>query len=411
MRTIFNSIGTLLISAAILLAGGGLLSTLIAVRAGLEGFPFMAIGIMASAYYIGFTAGCFGTPYLVKRAGHIRVFAALSALVAAIVLSHAIFVNIPLWIVLRCATGFSFAGLYILIESWINERSSNKNRGKVLSIYRVVDLGAVTAGQFMLTIADPKEFILFSLVAILICLSIFPISLTKAEAPLPISDTKLNLKKLIKVSPLAVAGVVCVGLANGAFWGIAPVFVQQLGHPMIIVSTFMSVAIFGGALLQWPVGVLSDKFGRRSILLLVTLGSMGSGIFLWQYSAQSLHALVFGGFLYGVFGMQIFGLSAAHANDYAKPDEFVAISGGLLMLYGLGSIIGPFLAPIIMTLSTPQSLFVFTACVHASLVVYGLYRRTRRDEIDDTDDYVAIPNRTTPAIFRLDPRYILRMKK
>ncbi len=393
------------------MAGGGLLSTLIAVRAGMEDFPLIVIGIMTSAYYIGFTAGCFGTPYLVKRVGHIRVFSALSALIAAAVLSHAIFVNIPLWIILRIAVGFSFAGLYILIESWINERSSNANRGKVLSIYRMVDLGAVTAGQFMLTISDPKDFVLFSLVAILVCLSIFPISLTKAEAPLPVSKTSLNLRKLIKVSPLAVVGVLSVGLANGAFWGIAPVFVQQLDHPMIVVSIFMSVAIFGGAIMQWPFGVLSDKFGRRPILVLVTLGSVASGVALWLYSTQSLFALLGGGFLYGVFGMQIFGLSAAHANDYANPDEFVAVSGGLLMLYGLGSIVGPLLAPIIMELSSPQSLFAYTACIHFGLAIYGIYRRTSREKIENTDDFVPISIRSTPAIFKLDPRNILRKKR
>lgn len=411
MRTLYQSIGTLLISAAILLAGGGLLSTLISVRAGLEGFPLVAIGMMTSAYYIGFTAGCFGTPYLVKRVGHIRVFAALSALVAAAVLSHAVFVNIPLWVFLRLAVGFSFAGLYILIESWINERSNNQNRGKILSVYRMVDLGAVTAGQFMLTLADPKDFVLFSLVAILISLSIFPISLTEAEAPLPVSKTSLDLKKLIKVSPLAVVGVVCVGLSNGAFWGIAPVFVQQLGHPIFVVSTFMSIAIFGGALLQWPVGVLSDKIGRRTILVLVALCSAGSGFYLWQYSANSLNTLLIGGFLYGVFAMQIFGLCAAHANDYAQPDEFVTISSGLLMLYGLGSILGPFFAPIIMALTTPQTLFAFTACVHLSLAVYGLYRQTIRSEAEGTDDFVALPIRISPAMFRIDPRHILRKKK
>ncbi len=394
-----------------MLTGGGLLSTLIAVRAGLEGFPLIAIGIMTSAYYVGFTAGCFGTPYLVKRVGHIRIFAALSALIAAAVLSHAIFINIPLWIFLRIAVGFSFAGLYILIESWINERSSNSNRGKTLSIYRMVDLGAVTAGQFMLTIADPKDFVLFSLVAILICLSIFPISLTKAAAPLPVVKTSLNIKKLIKVSPLAVVGVLSVGLANGAFWGIAPIFVQQLGHPLVVVSMFMSIAILGGALMQWPFGLLSDKFGRRSVLVVAAIGSVASGIVLWQFSAHSLFALLSGGFLYGVFGMQIFGLSAAHANDYARPDEFISVSGGLLMLYGLGSIIGPLFAPVIMELGSPQALFAYTACIHFILVIYALYRRTQREEVENTDDYVAIPLRVTPAIFKLDPRNILRKKK
>ena len=243
MRTILQSVGALLISAAILLAGGGLLSTLVAVRAQLEGFPTSAIGFLTSAYYAGFIAGCLGTPYLVKRVGHVRVFAALSSLTAAAVLMHVIVVNIPVWAFLRLLTGFSFAGLYMLIESWINEQAPNEKRGQILSIYRMVDLSAVTAGQFMLTIADPSEFVLFSLVAICVCMAIVPISVSTSKAPAQVSTTSLNIKKLISNSPLAVAGCFAVGLANGVFWALSPVLVQDLGHSVVVVSTFMSAAI------------------------------------------------------------------------------------------------------------------------------------------------------------------------
>jgi len=412
MVAVLRSIGALLISAAILLAGGGLLSTLIAIRAQLEGFPILAIGLMTSAYFAGFIAGCLGTPYLVKRVGHVRVFAALSSLIAASVLVHVIVIHVPTWLFLRVVTGFSFAGLYMLIESWINEQSPNDKRGQVLSIYRMVDLGAVTAGQFMLTFSDPKEFVLFSVVAIFICMAIFPISLSTSKAPIAVTETSLNLKRLAKTSPLAVAGCFAVGLANGAFWGVAPVFVQQLGHPLVVVSLFMSVAIASGAALQWPVGWLSDKLGRRPVLILLAFVSVGAGLFLWSFAPMSKFMLITGGAIYGAFAMQLFGLSAAHANDYAEPHEFVAVSGGLLLIYGIGSVVGPIIAPIVMSEYGSSAMFVFTAVVHLSLGLYGLYRLTQRKASEDNRDFVGMPRpRSGLLILRSHPRNLLKRRK
>lgn len=412
MKAVLSSVGALLISAAILLAGGGLLSTLVAIRAESEGFPVVAIGMMTSAYFAGFILGCLRTPHLVKRVGHVRVFAALSALTAAAALMHVIAVNIPTWIILRIVTGFSFAGLYMLIESWINTQAPNNIRGQVLSVYRMVDLAAVTVGQFLLTLADPKGFILFSVVAICICLAIFPVSISTSKAPEAVEQTSLNLKKLIKVSPLAVAGCFTVGLSNGAFWGVAPVFVQQLGHPVLVLSTFMSAVIFSGALLQWPIGWLSDKVGRRNVLFMMALGAVTSGVFLWQLGASSLNMMLLGGVLYGAFGMQLFGLSSAHANDRATPTEFVAVSGGLLLIYGVGSVIGPSIAPIFMAQFGPSTMFAFTACVHAVFAVYTLSRMVMGSDAKYPTDYVSIPRpRSFSLVLRVDPRVILKRKK
>lgn len=412
MKTILGSVGALLISAAVLLAGGGLMATLIAIRAQIEGFPLEAIGLLTSAYFAGFISGCFGTPYLVKRVGHVRVFAALSAVIAAAALTHAIFINIPIWIVLRILVGFSFAGLYLLIESWINEQAPNEQRGQVLSLYRMVDLGAITAGQFLLTVADPGDFILFSLVAILICVAIFPISISTASSPRPVTQTSLNLKKLMKNSPLAVVGSFSVGLAGGAFWGVAPVFIQQLGHPVVVVSIFMSVVIAAGAMLQWPAGFVSDKIGRREVLLFSSIGATFSGLFLWQYAPQSLSLLLVGAALYGMFAMQIYGMSAAHANDYAGPGDFVAISGGLLLIYGMGSVVGPSIAPFVMNAFGPSALFAFTASVHGVLSIYVVLRMFVRKAPKQTSDYVTIPRpRSMNLILRVDPRVLKRRKK
>ena len=412
MKTILSSIGALLLSAAILLAGGGLMSTLVAIRAADEGFPLVAIGLMTSGYYAGFIAGCLATPFLVKRVGHVRVFAALSALTAAAALTHVIAINIPVWFVLRIITGFSFAGLYMLIESWINEQAPNEKRGQVLSIYRMVDLGAVTAGQFMLTLADPKDFVLFSLVAICICAAVIPISLSTSKAPIAVSNTSLNMKKLIKTSPYAVAGCFAVGLANGSFWGVGPVFVQQLGHPIIVVSTFMSVAIATGALMQWPVGWLSDRFGRRALMISMSLLSVGAGLFLWALAPQSQTMLLVGGALYGGFAMQLFGLAAAYANDYAEADEFVAISGGLLLTYGVGSVIGPSIAPVFMGIYGASSMFAFTAAVHLGLAIFGFWRVLQREAKVSNEEFVGIARpRSMMLILRTDPRNLLKRKK
>ena len=411
MKTVLQSVGALLISAAFLLAGGGLLSTLVAVRAQIEGFPIEAIGFLTSAYYAGFITGCLWTPRLVKRVGHVRVFAALSALTAASVLSHVIFVNIPVWVVLRFLTGMSFAGLYMLIESWINEQAPNAQRGQILSVYRMIDLAAVTAGQFMLTLAPPSEFVLFSLVAICICLAIFPISLSASKAPAQVTETSLNIRKLITTSPLAAAGCLAVGMANGAFWGVAPVFVQQLGYPIVMVSTFMSVTIAIGALMQWPTGFLSDKFGRRYAMVIASIGAIAAGVFLWQFAPQSKTLLLIGAALYGIFAMQLYGLCAAHANDYAGPNDFVSISGALLLIYGVGSVVGPSLAPVFMAQFGPSILFAFTAGVHAALVIYTLYRITQRKGPKDRVDYVSIPRpRSMNLIMRMDPRVLKRKR-
>jgi MFS family permease len=409
MRAIFSSVGALLISAAILLAGGGLLGTLVAVRAQLEGFPLPVIGLMMSFYYLGFVAGCFATPYVVARVGHIRSFGAFAALTAAASLCYVLALNIPLWLVLRLVTGFCFAALYMIIESWINEKSTNETRGQVLSIYRMVDLIAITLGQFMLTWADPAGFVLFSLVALCVCISIVPVSLTVAMAPEPLTKTSLNLKKLMRVSPLAVLGALAVGLSNGAFWGISPIFVQELGYDLFMVALFISAAIISGALAQVPIGWFSDRIDRRVVLILMGGASAASGVFLCFLAPVSQFYLLAGGCLYGIFGMSLFGLSAAHANDYAESDEFVAVSGGLLLIYGLGAILGPVLAPLVMEFTSPSYMFAYTAVIHGALFLFGLFRLTRRESVpvDDQEDYVPAGPRTTPAFFEIDPRSVV----
>ncbi len=405
MRQALLTIASLLLAASILLAGNGLQGTLLAVRADIAGFALPLIGFLLSAYFVGFIAGCRYAPRLIARVGHIRTFTALASIASASALAHAIFVDPPFWMFLRAISGFCFAGLYMIIESWINEKASNKNRGGVLSVYRVVDLSATTAGQLLLTMSDPAGFVLFALISILISISLVPIAMTTSVAPAPVIAAQLNLQKMYRVSPLAVIGAFSVGAANGAFWAVGPVFVQRLGYDIGAIATFMSAAIIGGALSQWPLGFLSDKTDRRLVIVLISALCAVSGLFLSVFAATSFPALLIGASLFGFFAMPLFGLSAAHANDHAEPGEFVAISGGLFLLYGAGSIIGPIIGPALMELFGTQALFQYTAAVHALLVLFGLYRMTRRraPQGDDKSDYVPVP-RTTPNVFELDPR-------
>lgn len=264
----------------------------------------------------------------------------------------------------------------------------------------------------MLTLSDPNGFVLFSLVAICISMAIFPVSLSSAKAPAAVTETSLNLKKLLSVSPLAFMGCFVVGLTNGAFWGIAPIFVQQSGYDVLMVSTFMSVAIFAGAMLQWPVGWLSDKYGRRIMLLLTSSGGIGAGTFIWMFSGQSSQLMLLGGALYGLFAMPIFGLSAAHANDRAEPHEFVAISGGLLLVYGVGSIIGPSVGAGAMNSFGPAALFAYTGTVHAIYAAYALYRMVRSDGVKTSVDYIPVARpRSMTIMRRIDPRVKVIRKK
>ncbi len=407
MRAALISVGALLLSAAILLAGGGLLGTLVAVRAQTEGFALPFIGLLMSSYYMGFIVGCFVTPHLVVRAGHIRTFGALAALTAAATLMLAISQNMPLWLILRVIIGFCFSGLYMIMESWINEKSPNEKRGQILAIFRIVDLVAVTIGQFLLLLSNPAGFILFSLVSILICLSIVPLAMTNALAPQPISQTSLNLTKLYRVSPIAVFCALAVGMTNGAFLGISPAYISMLGYDLVMVSLFVSVAIICGALAQWPIGYISDYIDRRFVLLIVSGLSLASGLFLGTFGTHSITMLLLGSGLYGTFAMSLFGLSAAHANDHADTGEFVAISGGLLLVYGVGSIIGPILATVFMEIISPNWLFFYTAVVYSFLLVIGIFRLSRRSAVplEGQEDYIAIATaQKTPQFFELDPR-------
>ena len=405
MGKVIRILAALLIAAFFLIAGNGLQGTLLAVRGHMEGFPLLMVGFLMSAYFAGFIAGCRIAPLMVKRVGHIRSFTALASVASAAALAYALAVHPVVWIVLRVVTGFCMAGLYMIIESWINENATNERRGRILSVYRVTDLVAATLGQAMLAVADPAKFALFAIVSILISLALVPVALTNSAQPRPISSAKLDLAKLFRISPLAAVGCLSVGAANGAFWAVGAVYVQQLGYDVRTVAIFMTTVVIAGALSQWPLGLASDRVDRRWIIIAAASLCSASGAMLALTGGVSGETLLYGAFAFGFTAMPIFGLSVAHANDRAEPHEYVTLAAGLLLLYGAGAVLGPIISPLAMNVFGPQALFIHVAVIYGVLSVFGLFRVILRDPAPQSsrETYVSVP-RTSPTVFEFDPR-------
>ena len=383
MKKTFAPVAALLISVSILLTGQGLQGTLLPVRASLENFPMLAIGAMGAAYFVGFTLGCLKGGELVRRVGHVRVFLAMSALASASPLVHALVIHPAAWGLLRLVTGFCFAVLYVVIESWLNERSSNETRGIVFSAYAMITLTVFAAGQMLTLLYDPSTFELFVIASVLVSLGAVPIALSTSPTPEQPTSASVDVPRLFELSPSATLGCLVAGLANGAFWSLAPVFTSSVSEGTSLAAWFMTSAVVGGAVLQWPIGLLSDKYSRRGTLIAVTIVGCAVGLALGlapqNISFVSVNLL---GAAWGALAFPLYTISVAYANDHAESNEYVTVSSGLLLMYGIGATIGPFIASALMTFGEAGYLFVYAAISHGVLAVYILFRTTQTDLAD-----------------------------
>lgn len=372
-------VSALLLSVSILLMGNGLQGTLLPIRANLEAFSSISLGLLGTAFFLGFTLGCFHGPLLVHRSGHIRVYLAMTSVASVVSLLHAIYVDPAVWWILRAVTGYCFAVLYIVIESWLNARSDNRTRGTVFSIYTAINLTVITAGQMMLALSDPHAFTLFAVASILVSLAALPIAFTVKASPAATELVRPRLRKLYAISPVGVAGCFAVGLANGAFWALGPVFAQDDGFSLTEIAAFMSAVVLGGALVQWPLGSLSDRMDRRIVLAGAAAVAMVAALAIMLAPVSDKMIVVLIGAVFGAGAFPLYALSVAHANDYGDPSECVEISSGLLLLYGVGAAVGPLPAALWREVTHAPTLFFFTAAVHAAFVAYTIWRMSRRE--------------------------------
>lgn len=379
MKDALAPVAALLIGVAILLTGQGLQGTLLPVRASLEDFSTIAIGIMGAAYFLGFTLGCLTGGELVRRVGHVRVFLAMTALGSSAPLVHGLLLHPVAWSLLRMLAGFCFAVLYVVIESWLNDRSSNENRGAVFSTYVMISLSVLAAGQMMTLLYDPAGLELFVVASVLVSLGAIPVALSTSPSPEQPSNVELNIRRLFQISPAGAAGCLTTGLANGAFWSLAPVFTAEVSGDTSLAAWFMTSAVLGGALAQWPLGYASDRIGRRKIILAAALFGVGiAAVVVTEGANLGFAGVNLLGASWGAVAFPLYAISVAHANDYAEPDEYVMVSSGLLLMYGLGAIIGPFVASMSMATLGTIGLYGFTGVVHLILSLYVGHRMLRR---------------------------------
>jgi MFS family permease len=403
-----RAVASLLLGAGILILGNGLVGITLPIRMGVEGLPTAVSGIVMSAYYAGLVAGSIYGQTIIRGVGHIRAFAAFAGLLTAATLGFPLWFDPLPWGVLRGVSGFCMAGLFATIESWLNVRSSNETRGRILSFYMVVAYLASGSGQLLVNAWGVTGVELFCLAALVMSLALVPIVLTRVSAPDTDRIRPLSFRQLYLISPLGVAGAFGAGLVGGGFYGMGAIFASEIGLTVFQISIFMGVAVFGGFLLQWPIGRLSDRFDRRTVLLVMLLVTVCVCVALYAWS-------MFGTFfaptlvLIGLFGgaaSTIYPISLAHAFDYVERERMVAASSGMLLAWAVGATAGPLLASLVMQVLDPSSLFLYLATVGLLLAGFARYRMSRRAPrpSDEQAAFVPMPVTTAEVKGELDPR-------
>ena len=374
MSPLVTALLPVLATLFILIAGNGIITTLTPLRANLEGFSQTQIGFIGSAFFAGMLAGTFLAPGIVRRAGHIRAFAAYAAIAAVAVLAMATIVSPWLWAPMRAVMGFAFAGLFAILESWITSKADSSNRGRMLAVYNMVHFSGSATGQQALRFADPKDFQLFSASAMFMMLSLVPMAMTRAEPPPLPPKGRLEIASMARMAPVAAFGIGMVGWANGTFWSLVPAFVERLDFGVGTVASFMTAAILGSATGPYPLGRLSDRGDRRIVIAGTAAAAAVIEAAIVVSGTPSAAMLFAFGFALGLTNPVLYPLLTAHAVDRMGSEKAVAISSTLLFLYCIGAIAGPMIASTLMTRWGDPMLFVHNAAVHALMAAFVVWR-------------------------------------
>ncbi len=400
LRLIFP-ITALLIGVALLLLGSGLLNTLIALRGGIEGYDDSSIGFIMSGYFVGFLVGTLLALSLIQRIGHIRTFAFCAALASCSVLLHVMWVNAYAWFFLRVLTGAVLVILYTVIESWLNGQTPSHQRGRVFAVYMAVNLGSLALAQQLLRLDSASSFMLFGLSAILISVSLVPVTWTRLAQPSVSEVTRLKLKTLWQVAPVSVAGAFLSGLAMGAFWGLGAAYAQRIGLSANGVATFLSCAILGGAALQYPLGRYSDSHDRRKVLLVLCVGAALAALILALLASAGIWVFLAIA-LYGGMAFAVYPVAVAHLIDHLEPEKILSGGTALLLLHGVGAAIGPALAGQFMAWIGPLALPMYFMAMQTLLAVYTVrnLQLVKKEVLDYPVDFVPMV-RTTPTALEM----------
>lgn len=396
-------ISSLLLGTAFLLLGTGLLSTLLALRGSLEAYSEPVLGLIMSGYFIGFLFGTFIALPMIRRIGHIRAFASCAALLACFSLLHAIWIDSAVWFVLRVLTGTVLVCLYTIIESWLNGQTPTEQRGRVFAIYMIVNLAALATSQSLLLLASPSSFILFSVAAICVSISLVPVTWTRMAQPGVMQISRIKLSRIRSIAPVSIAAVIFSGFAMGAFWGLAPLYAERIGFDRESIAWFISITIIGGILLQYPMGRYSDTHDRRKVILLSSLIATIAAIAMTMLSFIGPWVML-AALIYGSMAFATYPLAMAHLMDHLDNSEVLGGGSTLLLIYGAASALGPIIAGQLMGSLGPHALPLFYAVNQACLVVYIIVRLNIRKRLDPNspEPFVAMV-RTSPTILEMLP--------
>ena len=369
-----SSIAALLLSVLLLIGGNALVGVTTPLRARIEGFPNLTVGLLGSVYFAGMLAGTLAAPVIIRRGGHIRAFAAFVALAVASVILMPVFVSPAAWLVFRALIGFVFAGLYAVIEAWINAKASNANRGALYALYQIANFSASATGQMALQPLGPGGFAPFAVAGALLALAIVPMAMTSVDPPVQPKSVRPRLLWLIRVAPISCFAVFAAGAANGASFALGPVFAVDIGMSPDRAPLFTSAIVVGSALGVFPAGVLSDRVDRRLVMAAVMIVGAACEIVLARQTAPGLW-LIGLGFLVGLTTYSLYTLAVSLANDGASPHDMIIISVGLLFIYCVAAVAAPTIASVLMKSFGPRALFLQNAYVHMAVAAFALWSR------------------------------------
>ena len=399
----------LLFGMFLLMLGNGLQGTLLGVRGSIEGMSPQTMSWVMTGYFVGFLFGSQLTPNMIRRVGHVRVFAALGSLVSACLILYAAWTNPYFWFLLRIIVGFCFSGIYVVAESWLNDSSSNETRGQTLSAYLIVQMMGIVLAQAVLNFADPSGYMLFIIISVVVSLSFAPILLSVSPAPQFQTSKRMTLSQLWSISPLGVVGQFFLGAIFAALFGMASVYGTERGLTVKDISLFVAAIYFGGMILQYPIGWVSDRMDRRVLIFIVC--SIGTFFSFAANLSDNFIWLLIVAFIIGGVSNPLYSLYIAYTNDYLGHDDMASASGGLIFLTGIGAIFGPSIVGWLLDAYGAASYFWFIGTVMAIMGSYALYRMTQTSStaVEDTSTYAPITPTSTPIAMELAQEYAIEM--
>lgn len=408
MFKFLTSAWALLLGMLLLMLGNGMHGTLLGVRGQIEGFSTFELSLVMSAYFVGFLGGSRMAPDMIRRVGHVRVFAALASFISAVLILYPVFPNPWVWMLGRVAIGFCFSGVYVTAESWLNNAATNDSRGKALSLYMMVQMIGIVSAQGLLLLADPSGYVLFVIPSVLVSISFAPILLSISPTPAFEMTQPMSLRALAGNSPLGVVGMLLLGGLFSAQFGMSAVYGAQIGLSLKEISVFVASFYVGATVAQYPLGWLSDRMDRRALIMFVGFaGFLGAliGVFL----AEGFTLLLLSAAIVGATSNPLYSLLIAHTNDFLEYEDMAAASGGLVFVNGLGAISGPILTGWIMQSFGPSGFFMYLAVLLAAIAAYAGYRMTRRSAplVDGTNVYTPLYPSASPIAVEVAQEYAI----